>query len=571
MKNTNNAWYSLQKQRGILETAKYFRVLPLLLISLLLFVVLYAGYSILLSEFEAMQTSALLPIYQCLFWVVYIALVLLMFYLSYTQRAYFYFTGRDFRKDFKNYKRSYQELLEYFIDADPHKLDTQQFVNQPWYTTDGIIFGYDDQNRLIKIPSDSECNISVFGPPGSGKTSGLAIINAITFNGSVLAVDIKGDIYNFVSKYSDRHIIRFCPDNPNALQESCAFDPLMGINIMTSTDRKLYLSSMATILIPDEGGEAGNYFSSRARKMFIGITHILLQKNPETSFPDIIHAILEGNIFDWIEQAMDGDCIEAKEQLSSFYGNNEKNITSAYDALTTALVDFSNPLLDHLLSGGAKSISIKDLENGSDIYLQIAQEHLDAYAPLFTLLIQSLSTAFTKRADSSTGIKNRPILMILDEFPQLTFSYKLINANLSTLRSKSVICMLIQQNQAQTEYRYNEVGARSILGNCNYQIFLGSNDTKSSKIYSEIFGQRKVLKISTSETKAKGDSTGRSIQESTELIYPPTHFGDLPANGKMVVYFKGKYTECLKINCYKYMDKLSEQRKKAKMKRQNRF
>ena len=95
----------------------------------------------------------------------------------------------------------------------------------------------------------------------------------------------------------------------------------------------------------------------------------------------------------------------------------EKNVSDAYDALTTALVHFSNPILDQLLSKGSNCVSIETLEKGYDVYLQIAQEHLDAYAPLFTLLIQSFSTAFTKRPDSSTGAKNRPILMLMDEFP----------------------------------------------------------------------------------------------------------------------------------------------------------
>ena len=80
-----------------------------------------------------------------------------------------------------------------------------------------IIFGT-DKGKLIQIPSDSECNIAIFGPPGSGKTSGIAIINAMSFQGSVLAVDVKGDLYNYVSKHTNRKIVRFCPDSPTALK-----------------------------------------------------------------------------------------------------------------------------------------------------------------------------------------------------------------------------------------------------------------------------------------------------------------------------------------------------------------
>ena len=491
--------------------------------------------------------------YDILKFLIYIILTFLWTYSTFTltrKKLYFSKTGRHFRKDHRRYKRGYFELMEFFQNADPHRLDTTIFPEQTWNTTRAIIFGTYG-NKLISIPSDSECNIAVFGPPGSGKTSGIAIINAMQFKGSVLAVDIKGDLYHYVSKHSKRKILRFCPDNPDALKESCHFNPFSEIDKMDMTAKKLYLKSIATILIPDEGGSDGNYFSSRARKILQGITHLILHRTPDANFPFVIHSILQGNIFDWVTESMNSDCIASKELLASFHGNSEKNVTSAYDALTTALVCFSNPILDELLNNKGQCISIRDLEEGRDIYLQIAQENLDAYAPLFTLIMQSFSTAFTKRFDTSIGVKNRPILMLMDEFPQLTFSYELINSNLSTLRSKSIICMMIQQNLSQLQQRYSENGTRSIMGNCNYHIILGSNDINSSKLFSDTFGSRKVLKISNSETMSQNNSASQSVQEATEKIFPPEYFGDLAAQNKMIMYFKGKYCECEKLNCYK--------------------
>lgn len=474
----------------------------------------------------------------------------LCFFTNFQQKAYHYRTGRSYVYDHSHYKRSYGELVDYFRDAEPHKLDTEEFPIEDWRNANGIIFGKDSRSRLISIPSDSECNVAIFGPPGSGKTSGIAIINACRFKGSVLAIDVKGDLYNYVRKHTQRKIIRFAPDSENALQISCRFDPFDGLNQMDETDKKLYLESMSTILIVDESDSDGNYFSSRARKLFQGITHLILSENPDASFPYVIHQILQGNVFDWVKRTINSDCEPAKELLASFYGNNEKNVSGAYDALTTALVHFSNPVLDELLSKNGQSVSIRDLEAGTDVYLQIKQEHLDAYAPLFTLLIQFFSISFTKRPDSSTGAKNLPILMLMDEFPQLTFSYKMINSNLSTLRSKSVICMIIQQNLSQLEYRYKPSGSRSIIGNCNYQIILGSNDVTSSKVFSDTFGMKKVLKVSNSITSSKTTSSGRSVQETTEKVFPPEKFGDLSSEKKMILYFKGKYAELTKLNCY---------------------
>lgn len=500
-----------------------------------------------------LNITATNPFYKLALLAVPIVLILLWCFITFMiwrAKTYHYKTGRNFCYDSNTYKRTYGELLDYFKDADPHRLNMNDFPVQTWHDTKGIVFGVNN-GKLITIPSNSECNIAIFGPPGSGKTSGIAIINAMCFQGSVLAIDIKGDLYNYVSSHSKRKIIRFCPDSPTALRDSCRFDPFEGIDKMNITDKKLYLESIATVLIADEGGSEGNYFSSRARKIFQGITHLILSEKHHASFPDVIHAILKGNVFEWVKKAIESDCEPAKELLASFYGNSEKNVSSAYDALTTALVHFSNPVLDELLSNTGKCVSIKDIEKGYDVYLQISQEHLDAYSPLFTLLIQSFSTAFTRRPDSSTGIKNRSVLMLLDEFPQLTYSYKIINSNLSTLRSKSVICMLIQQNLSQLEYRYQQTGSRSILGNCNYQIILGSNDINSSKVFSDTFGTRKILKVSNSETLSQNKTSGYSIQEAIEKIFLPEYFGDLSNDNKMVIYFKGKYCECKKLNCYK--------------------
>ena len=538
------------KKHGLWYAVKYYCIIQFTIFAIALVIANDYIFNISCRYLNITERS---PFYQLYQLAVPIGLAALWFMVVFTicrDKSYRYKTGRSYGHDNGKYKRSYSELVEYFKDAEPHKLDTSEFKKIPWREAKGIIFGVDN-GKLIQIPSNSECNIAIFGPPGSGKTSGIAIINAMTFQGSVLAVDVKGDLYNYVSKHTDRKIVRFCPDSPTALRDSVRFDPFAELSKMDDTDKKLYLESVATVLIADEGGSDGNYFTTRARKMFQGITHLILHKNPDTSFPEVIHAILQGNVFEWVTRAIESDCEPAKELLASFYGNSEKNVSSAYDALTTALVHFSNPVLDELLSKNGNCISIKTLEDGTDLYLQISQEHLDAYAPLFTLLIQSMSTAFTKRPDSSTGVKNRPILMLLDEFPQLTFSYKLINSNLSTLRSKSVICMVIQQNLSQLEYRYQPTGARSILGNCNYQIILGSNDINSSKVFSDTFGVKKVLKISNSETTAQNNSTGRSVQEATEKVFLPEYFGDLSAENKMIVYFKGKYCECKKLNCYK--------------------
>ena len=416
------------------------------------------------------------------------------------------------------------------------------------------------QKKLITFPASSETNICIFGPPGSGKTAGLGIINVISMihaGGSALVIDIKGDIFNFVSKFFEgkgTRLLRFCPDDPDAIEKSCHFDPFNGLSEMDATEKKTYIDSMALVLIPDTGGSDGDYYTKTARKLFCGIAHLLLYENKNLSFPDLVHAILHGNVFDWVTRGMNSECSEASELLSGMYGQSEKNISGAQDCLCTAIINFSNPVLDVLLGKDDpdKCISVKNLDKGESIFLQISQEHLDTYAPLFTLILQTLSMQMTKRPDKSTpeGKKNRPILMLMDEFPQLTFSYKMINADLSTLRSKVCQIVIIQQNFSQLSYKYKVDGARSILGNCDCQVILGSNDYVTSKEWSDKIGTKKVLKLSNSVTMSEHSSSGNSVSEAREPVFFPEDFGDLGEKKDLVIYYKGKYLKCKKLNCY---------------------
>ena len=274
-------------------------------------------------------------------------------------------TGRNYGVDHSKYKRSYSELVKYFCLADTHLHNLDGFKVEKWKKADGIMFGTVGR-KLIKLPSDAEGNVFVAGSPGSRKTTGVVIPTCARYSGSVLAIDIKGDIYNFCKDH--RNILRFCPDlkdeqgNSIAIENSAHFDPFGSLSGMNESDKKLFLENMALALIPDKGSSDGDYFSSRARNMFVGITHFLVSIKPDLTFPELLHAILhhqqpEGvqiekfpmDVFGWVKTIKDSNCLAAVERVASLYANSEKNVSGAFDCLATALTPFSNAILDTLL------------------------------------------------------------------------------------------------------------------------------------------------------------------------------------------------------------------------------
>ena len=478
-----------------------------------------------------------------------IVVFILIFLFNILSIIYKYIFIRDsLFQDIIHFNKGIIYLFWFFSNADKNKLKTAHFPKANWKRAKGILFGYTKSGKLICKPSKSEMNIAVYGTPGSSKTVSYVKPNARQFNGSVLAIDIKGDIYEY--NKNSRPIIRFAPDIHDAIHRSAHFNPLSGVSKLNSAELKLFVSNMAEILIPDDS-EKEKYFSTNARKLFCGMLLLLLETCPNLTFPEFLHAVLHyrrptdwklskfpTTVFEWIECISASPYPNAAEQVTAMIGNNEKNISGVFDRLNTALVPFSNDVLDVLLDGKENCISAEALYSGYDIYLQISQGNLKTYAPLFTLIINEFMTNFAKRPDSAfANTNNRPILCILDEFPQLTFPYNTINQFLSTLRSKSIIIMLVCQTISQLAYKYDTYGYQALLGNCTYQVCCKSNDPTTLNYFKTIIGTKKTLKYS-----------DLSIGETEEPVYKNEEYGTL--NDDAIVYFDGSHIKVLKIKSY---------------------
>ena len=472
-------------------------------------------------------------------------------------RRYRRLTGRCYDYDHSCLNKPYPHLVEFYTKiSDPHKLNTSVYPKMDWKDAKGIVFGYDEEGRLITVNSDCESNFLTVGPPGSWKTRGHVIPNCLNFDGSVVCVDMKGECGEYIKAHSNRKLLRFCPDDENALEESVRFDVLQNYHNLNPTDQKLFIENMANIFVKNEGNdEAASYYTTRAKKIFRGICHYILDEyKPDADLPYIIHRILQSDVFSWGEIIEHSNCLPAKELILSLRDGNDKNTGGAYDSLTTCLLPYSNDVLDILLSNKDpdKCVSIKHLDAGYDLFLQIKQDHIVVYAPLLSLIIQEgLMRSFMQRPDSSTGAKLRPILFIIDEFPRVSesMSYNTIDTLLATMRSKKILIDILIQNTGQIEKNYGQEGAKAIMANCNYQTILACNDVDSASYFSELFGKKKVLKQSTNRTNAPNNSTtnGISVIEEQEDIYSPQDLCDLPASGSMVVYFKGKHVKLKKV------------------------
>ena len=458
--------------------------------------------------------------------------------------------GRSCFIDMRETGRTYHELLRYYKDANPYRLDVKDYPVGSWKYNEGVILGQTSGHTICRSAFENGGeghNYALFAQPGAGKTTCQIIPTALNFAGSILAIDIKGDIYN--ATHNRRRIKCFCPDEPG---NSCHYNPLGQIGKMTVDERRTYLEQMAAVIVPED--KENKYWHETARALFIGISLHCLEGDIGITLPEISKKILLGNAVDWVMTIKDGDCKEAQAYTNSMYGSSEKNISGAYAELAKNVRPFASGKLAGLLDDKGDSLSPESLLR-NDIYIIIPQDKIQIYAPISSILLQDFMSFFMRRNDITSGEKKRPVLFLLDEFAQLRIEADYLLAALATLRSKCVSLFLCMQSLAQLSSKYGDNGCQAIMDCCQTISVMSAQDPESRKWFQSLVGTEKVLKVSTN-TSGPGDfqngwpqGGGRSVQEVREHIFQPEDFANL--GSKVLIYTKGKYTLADKTPWYK--------------------
>lgn len=151
----------VKKKLSLWEAIKYYRIIQLLVFGIILYIVRDYAITLLCSLGQVTETSMF---YKFMPITAYVGLTALWGFISFTilrDKRYHRLTGRNYGYDSGHYKPyMYSQLVDYFRDADPHKLDTTDFPNMKWQDAKGLIFGK-DKGKLIHIPSNSETNVAM--------------------------------------------------------------------------------------------------------------------------------------------------------------------------------------------------------------------------------------------------------------------------------------------------------------------------------------------------------------------------------------------------------------------------
>ena len=261
------------------------------------------------------------------------------------------------------------------------------------------------------------------------------------------------------------------------------------------------------------------------------------------------------------------DYFEGRGQLSQAYQLSRQvlsapeNTMSSYMSVT---LDKFNIFNDRGLCGltSATDLRADKLAFGKTaVFLKIPDEK-DTRHALASLFILSTYKALIKIATPLPGqTLPRNVYFIMDEFGNMPKIDK-FGQMITVGRSRKIWFNMVVQSFVQLTNVYGKETADIVIGNCGVKMFIGSNDTDTCKMFSEMCGNMTVKTTSTSSSlgSKSGDVNVSTQTQVRPLIYPSElqRLNNQESTGNSIIVsfnsfpLRTKYTPSYKCPFYQF-------------------
>lgn len=356
----------------------------------------------------------------------------------------------------------------------------------------GIFFGDSSQkSHYIGMPQGTEGNIIVIGGNGSGKSAGIAMPTLRTWQGSICATDVKGELSETYKKLyqqglATRPYIVFNPMDATAP----SYDPFWWLAEDDEANLLSNIWEIATAVLPVQPNDYQPFWIETEQGIFAaGLLHYF---NLGLSFSEAICQITEISVSSLCEELRESNNTQIKKLIGQTADMKEETLATVDRGLRNKLMLLAaNPYIGHALRGtreGANCFSWNDLDN-YNIFLCIPADRIEQWSGTINLMYTQLIRHLERRPEmhSAEGAHNVQALLLMDEFARFG-KLETITSAMATLRSKNVNICLMVQSIAQLDRNYGEHDRRIIFDNCQYQAILRANDAKTQEYLSELVG-----------------------------------------------------------------------------------
>lgn len=209
------------------------------------------------------------------------------------------------------------------------------------------------QNKLIRYSQSLACLI--VAPPGTGKTTSIAIPNLLKIENSFVVLDIKGELIRDSAgcrqKVFHNEILIFSPMGKDNTMYFNPFDNKCVKNLNFTQKKRLVEEVANTLFIPEKGKDPNDFWLSSAKQLFVFFALYDLCVKDRSSFGDLAQAI-QKDYFEELEGEFKDEC------MAEYRDEENQQVINKRDPNANTLTAFFKQV-------SLKEYSLEDLHNTS--------------------------------------------------------------------------------------------------------------------------------------------------------------------------------------------------------------
>ena len=352
---------------------------------------------------------------------------------------------------------------------------------------DGVVLGKYDHAYLRH---DGPEHVLCFAPTRSGKGVGLVVPSLLTWPGSAIVHDIKGENWTLTAGFRARHgrVLLFDPTNA----KSAAYNPLLEVRRGEWEVRDV--QNIADILVDPEGSlEKRNHWEKTSHALLVGaILHVLYAEEDKTlagvaAFLSDPNRPIESTLATMMKTSHLGEAgphpviASAARELLNKSDNERSGVLST---AMSFLGLYRDPVVAEVTRRCDWRIAdIVGARHPTSLYLVGPPSDIARTKPLIRLILNQIGRRLTEDLQAK-GNRHR-LLLMLDEFPALG-RLDFFESALAFMAGYGLKSFLIAQSLNQIEKAYGP--NNSILDNCHVRVSFATNDERTAKRVSDALG-----------------------------------------------------------------------------------
>lgn len=356
----------------------------------------------------------------------------------------------------------------------------------------------------------------IVAPTGRGKTTGFVIPNLLSFSGSAVVLDVKGENFEATARHRAAQgddVYRFAPTDWKD-KRSHRYNPLLRIaELKDPNQQQMELQLLATLFLQTDSDRTAGLLKGGI-DLFVASGLLAFERRRPT-LGEIYRITASGGDKrkEFLKRRDEVQNKAARLIFERMASTNNDTLTSYISLLMTSGLDqWSNPAID--AATRESDFDFRTIRKKPfSVYLVVAPNMVRPMAALIRLFFSDLIASLQ---DNEPGKDEPwPVMIMLDEFNRLG-KMPIVVESIETLRFYKGHLAIVTQTIPALDEIYGENTRKALQGNAGVKLYLTPSDEKTVEELSGAVGMTTKRVVTRSRSIGRNPFEGRSMSERTE-------------------------------------------------------